>query len=254
MVSTNIPHTGLYIWLQGHLYSVGYGYSDTASYTPIKRGSLYSVDLILTTNAEARIVWMGILTHAILHRLQVEIDLVTHIEFRIIRQTIDGMPKNTVNREMDFIIPSRPYGGTRAAEANPAVWDCTKWAMYIVFGGIPANFSSFVGGGGVSVSSEILQEIIYLLRVTHSQAVTQRFIELLNVINHPFSMIEPFNNEWPTYLSVVPYIGGGGLRLNKRRIANPGAMRYKRLKRKNTKNIIKTRNARKTRNTCKKRN
>lgn len=211
LLRTNQPHTSIYVWLDGKLYSFGFGYS---SYSPpiegpidgteIKQGALYSIDPVLRLGAEARIIWVGILTPKILERLQSELDLVTGFEFFVDDNILDfdeGTKKvKVVDREIDFIVPSRPYGG-KVADYTPRLWNCTKWAMYILFGVIPPNFREFFNH---ELPPEILQSIIMLLQTGNEKG----FVELLTQINQPFSAI---STEWAEYLQVpTGPIGWGG--------------------------------------------
>jgi hypothetical protein len=74
LVATNIPHTGIYILYGGQFYSVAFGYDTYPDF-----GSLYSIDIPLIKFSEARIVWIGILTDAMVGRLQAEFDQMTRI-------------------------------------------------------------------------------------------------------------------------------------------------------------------------------
>jgi hypothetical protein len=137
LVATNIPHTGIYILYGGQFYSVAFGYDTTPA-----TGSLYSIDIPLIQFSEARIVWVGILTDAMVERLQAEFDRVTHIVGNFEPADVAGGPL-IVDRLMLFHTP-RAYGGVDA-DSNPDEWNCTKWAMHILFGdGMPANFRDLV--------------------------------------------------------------------------------------------------------------
>ena len=134
LVATNIPHTGLYILYGGQFYSVAFGYDTFPEF-----GSLYSIDIPLIKYSEARIVWIGILTDAIMIRLQKEFDRVTDIVANFEDADVAGQPL-IVDRLMFFHTPTRVYGGV-GADSNPDEWNCTKWAMHILFGDrMPANF------------------------------------------------------------------------------------------------------------------
>ena len=162
LVVTNIPHTGIYILYGGQFYSVAYGY-DTV---PII-GSLYSIDIPLIQFSEARIVWIGILTDAIMGRLQKEFDLVTNI--------VGNVKNNVVDRLMFFHIP-RVYG----SDSNPDEWNCTKWAMHILFGGIPKNFRELVSRTNPGLRREELTQWLTAYRGSNQD----EFIRVLNDINH----------------------------------------------------------------------
>jgi hypothetical protein len=133
LVATNIPHTGIYILYGGQFYSVAFGYDTFPEF-----GSLYSIDIPLIKFSEARIVWIGILTDAMVTRLQEEFDRVTNIVGNFKKADVVGQPL-IVDRLMFFHTPTRVYG------ADPDEWDCTKWAMHVLFGDrMPANFRELV--------------------------------------------------------------------------------------------------------------
>jgi hypothetical protein len=138
LVVTNVPHTSIYILYSGRLYSVGYGY---ATYRGITSGALYSIDIPLEMRLEARIVWIGILTSQIMLRLQHEFDQVTDVAFNRIH--ITSPPLTLVDRFMFFYIP-KTYGGL-AADTSATEWNCSKWAMNVLFGEKkPRNFRDLV--------------------------------------------------------------------------------------------------------------
>jgi|LauGreDrversion2_6_1035139.scaffolds.fasta_scaffold11610_2 hypothetical protein len=170
LVATNIPHTGIYILHGGKIYSVAYGYDTTPA-----TGSLYSIDIPLIQFSEARIVWVGILTEAIVGRLQAEFDQVTHIMGNF---KAAGQPR-IVDRLMFFHTP-RAYGGVDA-DSKPDEWNCTKWAMHVLFGErMPANFRSLVSRTNPGLTQE--QLTLWLTAYGgHNQA---EFIRVLNEINH----------------------------------------------------------------------
>jgi hypothetical protein len=137
LVATNIPHTGIYILYGGQFYSVAFGYDTFPEF-----GSLYSIDIPLIKFSEARIVWIGILTDAMVGRLQAEFDRVTRIVGNFKDADVAGAPL-IVDRLMFFHTP-RKYGGV-GADASATQWNCTKWAMHILFGNrMPANFRDLV--------------------------------------------------------------------------------------------------------------
>ena len=137
LVATNIPHTGIYILYGGQFYSVAFGYDTFPEF-----GSLYSIDIPLIKFSEARIVWIGILTDAMVARLQAEFDRVTRIVANFKDADVAGKPL-IVDRLMFFHTP-RKYGGV-GADASATQWNCTKWAMHILFGDrMPANFRELV--------------------------------------------------------------------------------------------------------------
>ena len=175
LVATNIPHTGIYILYGGQFYSVAYGYDR--SRTPVV-GSLYSIDIPLVQFSEARIVWVGILTDAIMIRLQKEFDEVTDIVGNFKNADVAGQPL-IVDRLMFFHIP-RVYGGV-GADSNPDEWNCTKWAMHILFGDrMPANFRELVSSTNPGLRREELTQWLTAYEVSNQD----EFIRVLNDINH----------------------------------------------------------------------
>ena len=173
LVATNIPHTGIYILYGGQFYSVAYGY-DTSTAV----GSLYSIDIPLIQFSEARIVWIGILTDAIMIRLQEEFDQVTDIVGNFKNADVAGQPL-IVDRLMFFHIP-RVYGGV-GADSNPDEWNCTKWAMHILFGDrMPANFRELVSRTNPGLTREDLTRWI----TAYKRNDQDEFIRVLNDINN----------------------------------------------------------------------
>ena len=166
LVATNIPHTGIYLLYRGQFYSVAYGYDTSPAV-----GSLYSIDIPLIQFSEARIVWIGILTDAIMERLQHEFDQVTDI--------VGNFKNGVVDRLMFFHIP-RAYGGV-GADSNPAEWNCTKWAMHILFGDrMPANFRELVSRTNPGLTREQLTLWLNAYRGRDQG----EFIRVLNDMNH----------------------------------------------------------------------
>jgi len=174
LVATNIPHTGIYILYGGQFYSVAYGYDR--SRTPVV-GSLYSIDIPLIQSSEARIVWVGILTDAIMMRLQKEFDEVTDVVANFEDADVAGKPL-IVDRLMFFHIP-KVYGGL-GADSNPAEWNCTKWAMHVLFGGMPKNFRELVSRTNPGLTREDLTRWL----TAYERNDQAEFIRVLNDINH----------------------------------------------------------------------
>ena len=173
LVATNIPHTGIYILYGGQFYSVAYGY-DTSTAV----GSLYSIDIPLIQFSEARIVWIGILTDAIMIRLQEEFDQVTDIVGNFKNADVAGQPL-IVDRLMFFHIP-RVYGGV-GADSNPDEWNCTKWAMHILFGDrMPANFRELVS----RTNPGLREDQLTLWLTAYKRNDQDEFIRVLNDINN----------------------------------------------------------------------
>jgi hypothetical protein len=88
LVSTILPHTGIYIACNGKIYSFGYGYYDMNVETGIGRGAIYSVDIELMSRSqemyfESRILWIGVLTIDIIMRLNSVIQRVSEICFEV---------------------------------------------------------------------------------------------------------------------------------------------------------------------------
>jgi hypothetical protein len=187
LVVTNIPHTSIYILHQGRLYSVGYGYYGEPA------GALYSIDIPLGTNLEARIVWIGILTSTIMLRLQHEFDHVTEVNFiakplrdeegKIVTDE-ESKPITVVDRLMIFMVP-KPYGGP-SADASATEWNCTKWAMNILFGGKkPANFRELVSRANPGLSEVQLANFLSAYRNgKRDKASNDGFLTVLDQINH----------------------------------------------------------------------
>ena len=173
LVATNIPHTGIYILYGGQFYSVAYGYDTSPAV-----GSLYSIDIPLIQFSEARIVWIGILTDAIMGRLQHEFDRVTDIVGNFKDADVAGQPR-IVDRLMFFHIP-RAYGGV-GADSNPDEWNCTKWAMHILFGDrMPANFRDLVSRTNPGLTREYLTRWL----TAYGGSDQREFIRVLKAINN----------------------------------------------------------------------
>lgn len=177
LVATNIPHTGIYILYGGQFYSVAYGYDGTPA-----TGSLYSIDIPLIKFSEARIVWIGILTDAIVGRLQAEFDRVTRIVSNFKDADVAGQPL-IVDRLMFFHIP-RVYGGL-GADSKPDEWNCTKWAMRILFGDrMPANFRDLVSRANPGLREDQLTLWLTAYR-GRDQAEFQRVLHEINHASFP---------------------------------------------------------------------
>ena len=173
LVATNIPHTGIYILYGGQFYSVAYGYDTSPAV-----GSLYSIDIPLIQFSEARIVWIGILTDAIMIRLQEEFDQVTDIVGNFKNADVAGQPL-IVDRLMFFHTP-REYGGV-GADASATQWNCTKWAMHILFGDrMPANFRDLVSRTTPGLTREDLTRWL----TAYAGSDQRAFITVLEAINN----------------------------------------------------------------------
>lgn len=171
LVATNIPHTGIYILYGGQFYSVAFGYDTFPEF-----GSLYSIDIPLIQYSEARIVWIGILTDAMVERLQAEFDRVTSIVGNFKKADVAGGPL-IVDRLMFFHTP-RVYGG---ADSSPDEWDCTKWAMHILFGDrMPANFRDLVS----RTNPGLTREQLTLWLTAYEESDQAAFLRVLHDINN----------------------------------------------------------------------
>jgi hypothetical protein len=199
LVTTNIPHTSIYILYGGQFYSVAFGYDTIPRY-----GSLYSIDIPLVLFSEARIIWIGILTDDIMIRLQGEFDLVTRIVGNFEK---DRLPERLVKRLMFFHTP-RVYGGL-AADTIPDQWNCSKWAMYVLFGGVPPNFRQLVGKSNPGLTEDQLK----LWLAAYKGKDPHEFIRVLNQINHADS---------------PPAVMGGGRRMVNNRTRKTRQMRRSR--------------------------
>ena len=175
LVTTNIPHTSIYILYQGRFYSVGYGYET------IPDGALFSIDIPLEKDSEARIVWIGILTSQIMLRLQHEFDQVTEFSFNSTTITDDASnPITVVDRLFFFHVP-KTYGGLRA-DASATEWNCSKWAMHVLFGDKkPPNFRGLVSRTNPGLSEDQITEFLEAYRGKEQD----RFIDVLKRINNP---------------------------------------------------------------------
>ena len=172
LVVTNIPHTSLYILYGGQFYSVGFGVHrlDDGS----RCGTLYSIDIPLTQFSEARIVWIGILTDAMVTRLQEEFDRVTNIVGNFKKADVVGQPL-IVERLMFFHTPTRVYG------ADPDEWNCTKWAMHVLFGDrMPANFRELVSRTNPGLTKDQLTRWL----TAYGGRDQAEFKRVLHEINH----------------------------------------------------------------------
>ena len=173
LVATNIPHTGIYILYGGQFYSVAFGYDTFPEF-----GSLYSIDIPLIQYSEARIVWVGILTDAMVERLQAEFDRVTSIVGNFKKADVAGGPL-IVDRLMFFHTP-RVYGGVDA-DSSPDGWNCTKWAMHILFGDrMPANFRDLVSRPNPGLTKDQLTRWL----TAYGGRDPDTFIRALNDINN----------------------------------------------------------------------
>jgi hypothetical protein len=178
LVTTNIPHTSIYILYRGQLYSVGYGYEEHGGNIT---SALYSTDIPLGRDSEARIVWIGILTNAIRLRMQHEFDQVTEVAFN--RKTITDDASNpipVVDRLMFFHVPKK-YGGLKA-DTSATEWNCSKWAMNVIFGDKkPRNFRELVSRTNIGLREDQLTLFLEAYR-GKDQA---EFIRVLKQINDP---------------------------------------------------------------------
>jgi hypothetical protein len=175
LVVTNIPHTSLYILYGGQFYSVGFGVHrlDDGS----RCGALYSIDITLTQFSEARIVWIGILTGDIIGRLQDEFNMVQ----RIVGFMDDGPP--IVDRAMYFHT-TKVFAGRIADHVSDLnQCNCTKWAMFILFGvdDIPITSRELVDRRNPGLDERQLM----LWLDAYRMGDPKNFISVLNQINDP---------------------------------------------------------------------
>jgi hypothetical protein len=206
LVATNIPHTGIYILYGGQFYSVAFGYDTFPEF-----GSLYSIDIPLIKFSEARIVWIGILTDAMVTRLQAEFDRVTNIVGNFKNADVVGQPL-IVDRLMFFHTPTRVYGGVDA-DSSPDEWNCTKWAMHVLFGDrMPANFRELVSRTNPGLTKDQLTRWL----TAYGGRDQAEFKRVLHEINH----------------AIFPRGSMGGTR---RRITNNGNRNRNGMKRKTRK-------------------
>lgn len=175
LVTTNIPHTSIYILYRGQLYSVGYGYEE---YGRKITSALYSIDIPLGRDSEARIVWIGILTNTIRLRLQHEFDQVTEVAFN--RKTITddaSRPITVVDRLMFFHVPKK-YGGLKA-DTSVTDWNCSKWAMNVLFGDKkPRNFRELVSRTNPGLTEDQLTLFLEAYRGEDPAAFIDRLKEM----------------------------------------------------------------------------
>ena len=148
------------------------------------------------------------------------------MNFFVEKYDLDDVEVDVVDRETDFIIPDRPYGGI-AADTDPMLWNCTKWSMHILFGSEPANFRELVGRDrGISEKN-----LVHMMRLYQENRVHE-FLTILEEFNRPFVTAQS-TAEWAEYLKQLPPRGGG-----RKRVVN-------------TRNKIKRKFARKTNKTRK---
>ena len=113
-----------------------------------------------------------------MERLQEEFDQVTDIVGNFKDADVAGQPL-IVDRLMFFHIP-RAYGGV-GADSNPDEWNCTKWAMHILFGDrMPANFRELVS----RTNSGLTREDLTRWLTAYGESNQAEFIRVLNDINH----------------------------------------------------------------------
>jgi hypothetical protein len=79
-----------------------------------------------------------------------------------------------------FFHIQREYGGV-GADASATQWNCTKWAMHILFGDrMPANFRELVSRTNPGLTREDLTRWLTAYRESNQA----EFIRVLNDINH----------------------------------------------------------------------
>jgi hypothetical protein len=79
-----------------------------------------------------------------------------------------------------FFHTPKVYGGV-GADSNPDEWNCTKWAMHILFGDrMPANFRELVSRTNPGVTRKDLTRWLTAYRGSNQR----EFIKVLNDINN----------------------------------------------------------------------
>jgi hypothetical protein len=223
-VHVPIPHTGIYIYLHGRLYTIGYGYiyfSETIRglfHVPDdsdRIGVLHSPDIPLMPDKPAVIMWIGILTPYILHRLQAEMNLVTEIRFVTNEKNIELPEEGSVSPPqkvevvmndrthlINFITPSRPYAGLSADNPTLNDWNCRKWAINILFGqpGIDELFANPEEPFGPQLTHyDITPIVVHDWWNAYTTRNLPKMLEVLTSVNQYFAHPN-FDREWQTYL------------------------------------------------------
>ena len=110
--------------------------------------------------------------------MQSEFDRVTRIVANFKDADVAGAPL-IVDRLMFFHTP-RVYGGV-GADASATQWNCTKWAMHILFGNrMPANFRDLVSRTNPGLTKDQLT----LWLTAYGGRDPDEFMRVLHEINH----------------------------------------------------------------------
>ena len=97
-------------------------------------------------------------------------------EFDLVTNIVGNVKNNVVDRLMFFHIP-RVYG----SDSNPDEWNCTKWAMHVLFGDqMPANFRELVS----RTNPGLREDQLTLWLTAYKRNDQDEFIRVLNDINH----------------------------------------------------------------------
>jgi hypothetical protein len=171
LVSTNIPHTSIYILYNEQLYSIGYIQMDTKG-----GAALSSIDIPMDYRKKSRILWIGILTQDISERLSAEIATNTAV---ILDLEHEGSDK--IRRNIKFIIPKK-YG---MEEEN---WNCFKWTMHILFGNTmdPEIYQDLFNSLKIMKNSDeygVTTEQLTDLASAYISKDVERYMDLLTHIN-----------------------------------------------------------------------
>ena len=174
LVSTNIPHTSIYILYNKQLYSIGYIQMDTEG-----GAALSSIDIPMDYRKKSRILWIGILTHDIAERLSADITTNTAVIL-----DLDHEGSDKIRRNIKYIIPKK-YG---MEEEN---WNCFKWTMHILFGNTmdPENIR-FLFDNKIMTKMEygVTTEQLTDVATAYISKDVERYMDLLTHINDHESM------------------------------------------------------------------
>lgn len=248
LVITNIPHASIYILVGGKLYSFGYGYYGDSGPDgrplEVMPGAIYSIDILMGDNNEARIAWVGILDQATLDRMNAKFASVTQIIFSVTRNK-DG--ESIVSKQSYLLIPDQ-YSGT-LAETQPAYYDCLKWAMEVL-GILRPNY-------GDVLRAQIDEPYISRLIQCMYDSDTRGFLQTLRIANDKVytpEQIRQFDEKYGTttesayfaekWKQSTPAAFRGGRRIKKFRSCNKGTRKCKRQTRNNKPRNNKTKKTR----------
>ena len=216
-----IPHTGIYIYLHGRLYTIGYGYiyfSEKMSglfhvfEDSDRNGVLHSPDIPLMIDKPSVIMWIGILTPSILERLQQEMNLVTEIRFVTNKKSIELPEEGSVPQQVEVVmndrthlinfVTPRQYAGLSADNATLNDWNCRKWAINILFGhhGIAEFFGTPEEPFGPQLMHyDITPTVVHAWWEAYTSRNLPKMLEILTGVNEYFAHPH-FNREWQMYI------------------------------------------------------